>query len=66
MIPILNNSGTSTSERILLREDAVRILFHVISKFPQQPPLSPMIFLHHVVLFLTILRYAQKFQKKRD
>lgn len=26
MIPILNNSGTSTSERILLREDAVRIM----------------------------------------
>ncbi|KAG2653817.1 hypothetical protein PVAP13_1NG414600 [Panicum virgatum] len=33
MIPILNNSSTSTSERILLREDAVRILFHAISKF---------------------------------
>lgn len=33
MIPILNNNGTSTSERILLREDAVRILFHAIFMF---------------------------------
>jgi hypothetical protein len=33
MIPILNNSGTSTSERILLREDAVRIMFFVFKLF---------------------------------
>jgi hypothetical protein len=38
MIPVLNNTGTSTSERILLREDAVRILFLAISMIPHWFP----------------------------
>lgn len=50
MIPILNNSGTSTSERVLLREDAVNSLSLLI----------PQLFLFTITLNLYLF-YAEKF-----
>jgi hypothetical protein len=49
MIPVLNNSGTSTSERILLHEDAVRTLLF----FLQHSAVGPYCF--HMKLFIRVL-----------
>jgi hypothetical protein len=51
MIPILNNSGMSTSERILLREDAVRTYV-------------PYPYSFNVMIFLCLLRHIPFFPKK--